>query len=236
MGQLGDTLRDRRISLGITLDAAEEHTKIRGKLLEALENGDYARLPNPGYVQGYVSSYARYLELDPVPLLAMYRSETGAGGRRHQINVPDEAVAPRGEQHAVPWRAALIAVAVIAGIALVVWIVLTATRKPATLPPVPSTATQQSGTSPAAPGVSTTLVAPSTIKVTVSPNGASTLKVTLDGKPDYNGTLTGGQSREFTVTDTIILKIGKPTAVSITKDGKPVASAPTVTIKAGQTK
>lgn len=235
MGQLGDTLRERRISLGITLEAAEEHTKIRAKLLEALESGEYARLPNPGYVQGYVSSYARYLELDPVPLLAMYRSETGAGGRRHQINVPDEAVAPRGEQHAVPWRTALIAVGIIVVLAALVWVVVSAMRKPTSLPPVPSTATQQQAAT-GTPGVSTTLVAPSTVKVTVAPNGASVLKVTLDGKPDYSGTLTGGQSKEFTVTDTIVLKIGKPSAITITKDGKPVAAAATVTIKAGQTK
>lgn len=234
MGQLGDTLRERRISLGISLEAAEEHTKVRAKLLEALENGEYARLPNPGYVQGYVSSYARYLELDPMPLLAMYRSETGAGGRRHQINVPDEAVAPRGEQHAVPWRAALIVVGVIVVLALVVWAIVSAVKKPATLPPVPSTASQQQ--TGGSPGVSTTLVAPSTVRVSVSPSGASTLKVTLDGKPDYSGTLTGGQTKEFTVTDTIVLKIGKPSAITITQDGKPVAASATVTLKAGQTK
>ena len=114
MGQLGDTLRERRTTLGISLEQAEESTRIRGKLLAALEAGDYARLPNPGYVRGYVSSYAKFLELDPVPLLAMYRSETGAG-RYHDINlVDDEAVAPRGEQHAVPWKAGLIAVLVVA--------------------------------------------------------------------------------------------------------------------------
>ena len=94
MGQLGDTLRERRTALGISIAQAEEATRIRGKLLTALEAGDYARLPNPGYVRGYVSSYAKYLELDPVPLLAMYRAETGAG-RYHDINLVDDvSVAP----------------------------------------------------------------------------------------------------------------------------------------------
>ena len=59
MGQLGDTLRDRRISLGISLETAENDTKIRARLLEALEAGEYDKLPNPGYVRGYVSSYSR---------------------------------------------------------------------------------------------------------------------------------------------------------------------------------
>src|SRR5450759_3528064 len=113
MGQLGDTLKERRVALGMSLATAEEDTKIRARLLEALETGEYNRLPNPGYVRGYVSSYARYLELDPVPLLAMYRAETGSG-RFHDINLPDETVAPRNEQHAVPWRAGMIAFAIVA--------------------------------------------------------------------------------------------------------------------------
>lgn len=235
MGQLGDTLRERRISLGITLEQAEEHTKIRGKLLSALENGDYARLPDPGYVQGYVSSYARYLELDPVPLLAMYRSETGAAGRRAQLNVPDEAVAPRGQQHAVPWTAALIIVVAVAVLSLAIWGVITLLSKPPSLPPIPSTASQPaSATSPSpnGPGATTSAAVPSTVRVSVAQNGASRLRVTLDGKADYSGTLTGGQSRLFTVTDTIILRISHPSAMTITQDGRGVTATATVILRA----
>ncbi len=106
MGKLGDTLRERRIALGITLAEAEDGTRIRARLIEALEDGEYARLPNPGYVRGYISSYARFLNLDPLPLLALYKSETGAG-RYHELNLPqtDEAVVPTGQQHAMPVRA-----------------------------------------------------------------------------------------------------------------------------------
>src|SRR5664279_2591617 len=117
MSQLGDTLKERRSALGVSLEQAEEDTKIRARLLEALEQGDYARLPDPGYVRGYVSSYARYLELDPIPMLAMYRAETGAG-RFHDINLPDETVAPRNEQHAIPWRVGIIAFTIVAVLAL----------------------------------------------------------------------------------------------------------------------
>ena len=52
MGQLGDTLRERRMSLGISLETAEDDTKIRARLLKWLEEGEYDRLPNPGYVRG----------------------------------------------------------------------------------------------------------------------------------------------------------------------------------------
>lgn len=229
MGQLGDTLRDRRLELGISLETAQEATKIRGRMLTALEEGDYNRLPNPGYVRGYVSSYARYLELDPVPLLAMYRAETGAG-RFHDINLPDEAVAPRNQQHAIPWRVGIIAFAIVAVLALGSCLAWRIVKGPAKPPPIPNSPSQ--GTAPA------TTAAPFALRVTVGANGASSLKVTIDGSQAYTGTLAGGQSKDFQVTRSAVLKIGKPSQVRVTRDGKPVAlplgSNVTVTLNAAQ--
>jgi cytoskeleton protein RodZ len=234
MGQLGDTLRERRTTLGISLEQAEESTRIRGKLLAALEAGDYARLPNPGYVRGYVSSYAKYLELDPVPLLAMYRSETGAG-RYHDINlVDDEAVAPRGEQHAVPWKAAFVVVAVIVVASAVVWVGIRLTSKPTTLTPIPAgTATSTPGAQGAGPGAPA--AAPSHVKVSVAANSASAVSITLDGKPFYKGSLTGGQSKEFDLTESAVLVIARPSAVTVVQDGTkvtlPTKAPATITLK-----
>lgn len=219
MGQLGETLRERRTALGLTLDQAEECTRIRSKLLQALEAGEYSRLPNPGYVRGFVSSYARYLELDPVPLLAMYRAETGSG-RYHDINiVPDEAVAPRGEQHAVPWKAAVIVVAALAVVSMGIWVVIRLTAKPATLTPIPAgtaTSTVTPGPGPAATNP------PSHVIVTVDEDSASAVTITLDGNPFYKGSLTGGQSEEFDITGAAEIIIARPSAVTVTQDGEKV--------------
>jgi cytoskeletal protein RodZ len=235
MGQLGDTLRERRAALGISLDTAEADTKIRMRLLQALENGDYDRLPNPGYVRGYVSSYARYLELDPIPLLAMYRAETGAG-RYHEINIAEEPMARRNEQHAVPWRVGVIAFAIVALLAVAGWVTYRALRGPTTSPPIPSTA--GSGTTATPAGQTQTTSPPFTLKVTVRDTGASSLKATIDGGSGYDGTLTGGQSKTFQVADTAVLVIGKPAQVTVTRNGKSVQlpdNAPaTITLKASQ--
>jgi cytoskeleton protein RodZ len=232
MGQLGDTLRDRRISLGISLETAENDTKIRARLLAALEAGEYDRLPNPGYVRGYVSSYARYLELDSVPLLAMYRAETGSG-RFHDINIPEQQVAARHEQHAVPWRVGVIAFVVVAVLVTGGWLVYRAVRGPSTPLPIPSTTSTSTGVTQTAGAAQ-----PFTLKVTVSANGASSLKATVDGGSAYNGTLTGGQSQTFQVSDTAQLKIGKPSVVTVTRNGTKVtlpSNAPaTITLTASQ--
>jgi len=250
MSQLGETLRERRIALGITLDQAEEHTKIRGKLLGALENGEYGKLPNPGYVRGYISSYARYLELDTVPLLAMYRAETGAG-RFHEIAPPDTAVSARGEQHAVPWRVGVIVVVVLALLSLGIWAVLRLTSGPEKTPPIPTTTTTEETTtaSPTVEDTQSTSPAvdpaekppaeftPFTLKVAVTATGASWVEVDVDGKSAYKGSLTGGRSKSFEVTKKAVVKIGRPSVVKVTRDGEKVdiptsGGTPTLTLTA----
>ena len=237
MGQLGDTLRERRADLGISLEQAAEATRVRAKMLAALEEGDYTKLPNPGYVRGYVSSYAKYLELDPVPLLAMYRAETGAG-RYHDINLMnDEAVAPRGQQHEVPWKAAMIVAAAIVFIAFAIWVTYRLTAKPAVLTPIPAgTATSTPGDQPA-PASAPAL---SHVKVSVGEGSASAVTITLDGKPFYKGSLTAGQAKEFDVTDNAVLVIARPSAVTVLQDGTAVSlpkKAPaTITLKAAPAK
>lgn len=239
MGRLGETLKARRRDLGLTLDQVESATKIRRRMIEALEEADWERLPDPGYVRGYVSSYARLLDLDPLPLLAMLKSETGTG-RRTRIDLPaDEAVvAPTGEQHALPWRPALAVVVVIALLAFSVWAVTRLWRGPEPPPPVPAPVSEPTPTpeqtktpSPVAtealPAVGAadtpaSEFAPFTLEVKVAANGASWVTVKIDGKSAYAGTLTGGQSKTFEVTGVAEVNIGRPSVTTVYRDGKQV--------------
>jgi len=233
----------------MSLLQAEEATKIRAKLLESLENGEYDRLPNPGYVRGYVTSYASFLELDSASLLAMYRAETGAGGRSRDIAPAAEAVKPRGQQHAVPLNAAVILVVILAVLAVGVWLVVRAVQGPETPPPIPSAGSQVATSTPTSDSASAEKPAetpttppvsqnkPFALKVAVSADGASWIRVTVDGLKAYEGSLTGGQSKEFQVTKTAVVKIGKPSFVTVYRDDKkvvipPGGGTPTVTLKA----
>jgi hypothetical protein len=58
--------------------------------------------------------------------------------------------------------------------------------------------------------------------VKVAQNGASSLKATVDSATAYNGTLTAGQSRSFHVSGSATLRIGQPSQVTVTRDGKKV--------------
>lgn len=229
MGRLGDTLRDRRHALGMSLPRAEKALRIRIEMLEALEAGDYETLPAPGYVRGYITSYARLLELDPQPLLSMYKSETGA--RRFSSadgGMSDAPVAPFGMQHHVPFREAAIVVAVVVVVSALGWFVWRMMNGPSDAPPEPVTITTTTASVDATGPVVDTTEKPAatsqfTLVVSVKPETVSWVDVTVDGKRAYAGTLVSGQSKRFEVTDQAVVSMGKPESVRMTRDGKNVS-------------
>lgn len=75
MRTVGQALKDERERKFYTLDEIEKATKIRKELLEALEAGQYAKLPPQTFVQGFIKNYGKFLKLDPEKLLAIYRRE-----------------------------------------------------------------------------------------------------------------------------------------------------------------
>ena len=60
------------------------------------------------------------------------------------------------------------------------------------------------------------------VAITVREGLASWLRVSADGRKAWEGTLLGGEVREYLVSDTATLTIGKPSAVVVTRNGKPV--------------
>ena len=73
MDELGTLLREAREAKGVTLADVQEATRINSRYLEALEEGQYDVLPSEVHVRGYLRNYARYLGLDPKPLLDRYQ-------------------------------------------------------------------------------------------------------------------------------------------------------------------
>lgn len=58
-------LIDRRRQLGLSVSQASKVLKLKEQVLVAFEEGDFANIPKSGYAQGMLSSYARYLGLNP---------------------------------------------------------------------------------------------------------------------------------------------------------------------------
>ncbi|NNE80218.1 MAG: helix-turn-helix domain-containing protein [Silicimonas sp.] len=63
--RLGDIMRGERATLGKSLLDVQRELKIKATYISAIENTDPSAFDTPGFVAGYVRSYARYLGLDP---------------------------------------------------------------------------------------------------------------------------------------------------------------------------
>ena len=63
--RLGDVMRGERATLGKSLIDVQRELKIKATYIAAIENADAAAFDTPGFIAGYVRSYARYLGLDP---------------------------------------------------------------------------------------------------------------------------------------------------------------------------
>lgn len=73
MEEIGRRLRAAREAKGVTLEQAEEDTRIRQKYLQALEEAREADLPGEVYLKGFLRSYGNYLGLDGTALVEEYK-------------------------------------------------------------------------------------------------------------------------------------------------------------------
>lgn len=62
---LGDIMRGERATMGKSLLDVQRELKIKATYIAAIENTDPSAFDTPGFIAGYVRSYARYLGLDP---------------------------------------------------------------------------------------------------------------------------------------------------------------------------
>lgn len=96
---LGQKLQAARERKKLSLAEVERRTRIRGKYLTALEQGDYESLPHEAYTKGFIQSYADLVGLSAQPLLEQYRSELGDHApllRHHSSGVSGgSAISPR---------------------------------------------------------------------------------------------------------------------------------------------
>ena len=80
-GELGRLLRETREEKRVSLEAVEQHTRIRTKYLLALEEAEYDKLPTPGHIHGFLRNYALYLGLDMEEVETLYARDRAAHRR-----------------------------------------------------------------------------------------------------------------------------------------------------------
>jgi cytoskeleton protein RodZ len=76
----GKTLAAQREAMGWTVEQVADMLKLAVRQVIALEEGDYANLPGPAVVRGFVRAYAKVVKLDAAPLVAQIALDTPAAG------------------------------------------------------------------------------------------------------------------------------------------------------------
>ena len=73
-------VRNWRQQKGISLETIAASTKLSVRQLEAIEAGDFGRLPGGIYNTNYIRQYARAIDFDESDLLAFYRKSCNPVG------------------------------------------------------------------------------------------------------------------------------------------------------------
>ncbi len=103
-------LRNTRVLLGYNLEEVANSLNIRAAHLEALEENRFSDLPPLVYAQGFVASYAHFLELDKNELVARFREEaSGAPAPLPTIQQFNLNTQPDAAERRVPSIAVVVA-------------------------------------------------------------------------------------------------------------------------------
>ncbi|MCB1756527.1 MAG: helix-turn-helix domain-containing protein [Gammaproteobacteria bacterium] len=81
----GRLLAKERESRGWSFRDVSEQINLDEKILQALEEADYDKLPPPAFVKGYLRAYAKLLDMDPEPVVALYKQQNFQDPEIHKI-------------------------------------------------------------------------------------------------------------------------------------------------------
>jgi cytoskeletal protein RodZ len=95
--RLGDIMRGERATMGKSLLDVQRELKIKAAYIAAIENADPSAFDTPGFIAGYVRSYARYLNMDPDWAFETFCRESGFS-TAHGMSPGASAPAPRSNR------------------------------------------------------------------------------------------------------------------------------------------
>ncbi len=91
MESIGEFFKQVRETKGLTIDDVASKTRIRNDFVQALEEGNFAKLPDQVFARGFVRSYARSLGLDEDDAIQRFTQSSGPyydkQGERERLKV-----------------------------------------------------------------------------------------------------------------------------------------------------
>ncbi|WP_141433483.1 RodZ family helix-turn-helix domain-containing protein [Bacillus sp. 03113] len=78
MSELGNRLKEARLSKGLSLDDLQNATKIQKRYLVGIEEGNYSMMPGKFYVRAFIKQYAEAVGIEIEELLVEFKDEIPA--------------------------------------------------------------------------------------------------------------------------------------------------------------
>ena len=235
MSDFGARLKAAREARGVSLRQIAAATKISMSALEALERGDFARLPGGIFSRAFVRAYALQVGLDPEETVNQFLVEYGefqnnsAEAAAPEVSADDREFLERQRKAAMVLRIALIVI-VLEIIAALVWFQMQRSAAKS------STSTIASGATRSAPPSTSSSTSPAPTKPATSPpptrqdsrlivaveaTAPCWMEVTVDGTTALARLLDAGEREEFRADRDVQLQVGNAGALKWTINGKP---------------
>ena len=73
MNNIGEYLKNTRKAKNFSIEDVAEATGIRAQYLDALEKGEYTKIPGDVFIKGFIRNYGNYLGVDGNDLVEQYK-------------------------------------------------------------------------------------------------------------------------------------------------------------------
>jgi cytoskeletal protein RodZ len=238
MGTFGDTLRQAREDLGVSLSDVERETHIHRRYLEALETENDGILPPAVYTRGFIRTYCQYLGLNPDTMIGLFGNREAIEPRAELRPIPAQLSTPRS----ISLRPVVVlGIVVMAGLLLAyLWSQYnlfveslgqaeqfptsksiaspTAAQKPGVASPSPAVAA-----SPSPPAVAASPITPPTpsrgLVVEARVTERTWMQVWVDERPVMAETVQPGNNRSFTAEQQVRMRVGNAGGVQVVVNG-----------------
>lgn len=88
MSAIGDALKEARMKKKMSIEDVSEGTGIRIQYLEALEKGEYSRIPGEVFIKGFLRNYGNFVDLDGNELVDAYINRKRNKGIEQPLGTP----------------------------------------------------------------------------------------------------------------------------------------------------
>ena len=216
---IGTKLRDARLERALSIEEIAWRTRIWPDLIRAIEDDDFDAIGHEGHVRGHLSSYARFLGLDPAPVVGEFIEALGG-----QVSSAIEALDRQRREERKPPRPKWLIAASISGAMLLAasaaGMLGGKTERPSAqvLPPRLAAPAVTHGSSRSADR-GPVPAALAKVALRVEATESTRVSVTADGAEVFDGVLAAGKIRAFRARTSIEILVARAGAVRLSLNG-----------------